>query len=84
MALPNYKVYSGETLNKALANISEEDGVITLDFISDYEGYLTKLDCIQADEYTDDNVYTLDGRIVNSNNLTKGIYIYKGKKTVIK
>lgn len=84
MALPNYKVYSGETLNKALANISEEDGVITLDFISDYEGYLTKLDCIQADEYTDDNVYTLDGRIINSNNLTKGIYIYKGKKTVIK
>ena len=58
--------------------------MITLDFISDYEGYLTKLDCIQADEYMDDNVYTLDGRIVNSNNLTKGIYIYKGKKTVIK
>lgn len=91
MELPNFQLYnlnSGATINKALANIREsEEGVITIDFISDYNAYKLGIDdntsLSKQSSAGAGSVFTLDGRKINGENLTKGIYIVGGKKIVV-
>ena len=85
MALPNFQVYNGTSINKALTNIREADGKITFDYISDYAGYLTSIDDVELSYPYSDTLYSIVGRqIVNCNPLSKCIYIKGGKKIIIK
>ena len=83
----NFKVFNGDTLNKAFDEITEHsNGIVSLKFISNFTEHLTGIHELQGSAINDDkHVYTLDGRRVdNSATLPKGIYIRNGKKVVIK
>ena len=88
MSLPNFQVYNGTSLNKALTDISENDGIITLTFINDFSKYTTGIsDGIGTENTNNCNaIYTLDGRYVGASptGLNKGIYIIGNRKVVIK
>lgn len=81
----NFQVYTGERLNKALADISEsEDGTVTFRFISDFSQELGINDLPAARQAASQLVYSLDGRRMGTSyaDLPKGIYIKDGKKVV--
>ena len=86
LGIVNYKFYTdGDKTNKALANICEsEDGVITFDYIDDFEKYLLDIPTLTAPENDSDAFYTIDGRRVvgKFNELPHGFYIRQGKKLV--
>lgn len=86
MGVVNFEVYTGDgKLNKALANISEsEEGVVTFDFIDNFEEHLLAVPTLLATKEATDAIYTIDGRRVQGDldNLPRGIYIRKGKKMV--
>ena len=85
MGIVNFQVYTGERLNKALADISEsEDGTITFRFISDFNQELGINDLPAARQAASRLVYSLDGRCVGTSDadLPKGVYIMNGKKVV--
>ena len=71
-------------MNKALKNITEKDGIITFDYISDFTTNINNI-------YTDNKnntirIYTIDGRYIGDSisSLQKGIYIINNKKMIIK
>lgn len=85
MGLPNFAVYNGTSLNKALTNISEEDGKISFTFISDFNSYQTGIKDLNNNTTDNKNIYTIDGRLINdTQSIKKGIYIKGNKKIVIK
>ena len=84
MQIVNFQVYNGEKLNKALSEIEENDGVITLKFINNFDVFTGILDVTSALTRDDDRIYSIDGRYMgtNLNDLPKGLYIRNGKKTI--
>ena len=86
MGIVNYKFYTeGDKTNKALANISEsEDGVVTFDYIDDFEQYLLDIPAVVVPEDDTDAIYSIDGRRVHGklNELPRGFYIRQGRKMV--
>lgn len=85
MNIVNFKVYTGDALNKALDKIEEKDGVISFVFTDNFTEYtgISHLEANEAKE-TDGNIYTIDGRRVLEGALPKGIYIRNGRKVVIR
>ena len=86
LGLVNFQVYTGEKLNKALMNIQENSGVVTLKYIHNFEDYLTDINAITTQPTIHDGkIFTIDGRLVGTNkeNLPKGIYIQNRKKIII-
>ena len=86
MGIVNYKFYTeGDKTNKALTNICEsEDGVVTFDYIDDFEQYQLDIPAVVAPESDADAVYSIDGRRVRGklNELPRGFYIRNGRKVV--
>ncbi len=88
MGIVNFQVYTGEKLNKALDNITEDPddnskgNVINLSYIHDFELGITTPELTAKD--SDTSIYTIDGRMVGKtmDRLPKGIYIRQGKKVV--
>lgn len=82
--LPNYKFYNGDASPAAsLKNITENTstGVVTFDFDN---GTTTIID-IQSDrEYTDAHYYTMDGRRLNGRPTHSGLFIYQGRKVIVR
>ena len=82
----NFQVYTGESLNKALENISEENGKIYLTFINDFQQHLDGIAEIPAAVVKPghDLIYTLDGRLAGHDMmaLPRGIYIKNGRKII--
>jgi immune inhibitor A len=70
-------------VNKALKNITEKDGIITFDYISDFT---TNINNIHVDGNNKYRIYTIDGRYIGDtiSTLQKGIYIINNKKMIIK
>lgn len=95
MGIPNFYWYAGtqapsstntkfHKVDKALANIHENDGAITFDFIN---GYATGIQEVKGNTPKADNtIHTLNGQPVGSSaaSLQPGIYIRGGKKFVVK
>ncbi len=95
MGIPNFYWYAGtqapsatnqeyHKVDKALANIQENNGIITFDFIN---GYATGVNEVKGDRpTTDDQIYSVNGNLVgkNANALQPGIYVRNGKKFVVK
>jgi len=85
--LVNFQVYTGESLNKALHDISEDDGVVSLSFIHDFKAYTDGITTVALpDASSTGAIYTLDGRYAGHDleALPKGIYITGGKKILRK
>ena len=83
---PNFQVYTGSKLNKALSNIEETSGVITFKYIHNFEDYVTDINIITTETgISDERIYTIDGQFVGTKqeNLPKGIYIRNKKKIII-
>lgn len=81
--LPNYKPWTGGTLDKPIYNISERDGKIYFDFLrKDFTNGIEQT--TYKDRPVDERIYTLDGRYVGTDDrvLEKGIYIRNHKKFV--
>ena len=81
--LPNYKPWTGGTLDKPIYNISERDGKIYFDFLrKDFTNGIEQ--ATYKDRPVDERIYTLDGRYVGTDDrvLEKGIYIRNHKKFV--
>ncbi len=80
----NFQVYHGDQLNKALADITEQDGVISLTFINDFQQHLAGIAEVETSGLTSrrSGTYTIDGRRCDDDilSLPKGIYIRGGKK----
>ena len=84
LALPNYKFYNGEeTPVFKLKNIVEDTttGIVTFDF-DDGTTTITAVKEEQSDD-TDNGYYTLDGRRLDGQPTTRGLYIHNGKKVVV-
>ena len=96
LGLPNFYWYTQDTstakaifnsnyykVNKALKNITEKDGIITFDYISDFT---TNINNIHVDGNNKYRIYTIDGRYIGDtiSTLQKGIYIINNKKMIIK
>ena len=82
----NFKVYTGAKLNKALANIQENSGVISFKYIHDFDDHVTGINTItNQTTVSDGRIYTIDGRFVGTKleNLPKGIYIQNKKKVIV-
>ena len=92
--LPNFFWYNGTNpviaagsslrkVNKALKNITENNGTISFDFINDFA---TGIHSIKNSRAHTNDVYSIDGRYVGNSlhHLPSGIYICNGKKIVIK
>lgn len=97
LGLPNFYWYTQDTssekatyntdyykVNKALKNITENNGVITFDYINDFTSNINNI-------HIDDNnatgrIYTIDGQYIGNSisALPKGIYIINRKKLIIK
>ena len=85
MQIVNFKVYTGDALNKALDNIEEKDGVISLTFTDNFQEYMGISDAVSALKPQDDGAtYTIDGRRMHEGSLPKGIYIRNGRKIVVR
>jgi immune inhibitor A len=84
MQIVNFQVYNGEKLNKALSEIEENDGVITLKFINNFDVFTGIVEVTSALTRDDDRIYSIDGRYLgtNLNDLPKGLYIRNGKKAI--
>ena len=85
MGIVNFQVYKGESLNKALNNITETDGIISLSFINDFKAYTDGIETVALPQQgAEGNFYTLDGRLAGRDlgTLPKGIYVRGGKKIV--
>lgn len=85
MGIVNFQVYKGESLNKALNNITETDGIISLSFINDFKAYTDGIESVALPQQgVEGNFYTLDGRLAGHDlgTLPKGIYVKGGKKIV--
>ena len=82
MNLVNFQVYTGAKLNKALSEITEENGVVKFNFIDDFEAGIETASMAQPQRLS--GIYTLDGRRVASDMdlLPKGIYIKNGRLVV--
>ena len=80
----NFQVYNGETLNKALENITEENGVIKLTFINDFQQHVVGIAEVSKNDARPDSdlIYTIDGKLVGNDPkaLPQGVYIKNGKK----
>ena len=72
------------TIEKPIYNIKEINGVITFDFLKDYEAVAVETPLADADATAE--TYDLQGRQVQAgeNSLRKGIYVRNGKKFVVK
>lgn len=95
MGIPNFCWYAGtqaptatnqefHKVDKALANIRENNGIITFDFIN---GFATGINEVKGDRLiTDDQIFSVNGNSVgkNANTLQPGIYVRNGKKFVVK
>ncbi len=84
MGIVNFQVYNGESLNKALSDISETaNGTIRFHFVSDFDA-LGISEATLPEGMSDGKIYTLDGRYVGRTEalLPKGIYIKSGKKII--
>ena len=82
----NFKVYKGTKINKALANIQENSGVISFKYIHDFDDHVTGINSItNQTTVSDGRIYTIDGRFVGTKleNLPKGIYIQNKKKVIV-
>lgn len=85
----NFQVYNGEKLNKALVNIQEDGGKITLSYIHDFNTYVTSISPVEMskDQTRKDHmhIFAIDGRYAGNNRetLPKGIYIMNKKKIVV-
>lgn len=81
----NFKVYSGDKLNKAFVYIRENtaDKTITLNFYKDFASGINNM--VSEDQY-DNRIYSIDGRFAGTSkeNLKKGVYIINRKKIVVK
>ena len=95
MSIPNFYWYAGTNpksatnstfhkVDKALANIAEENGVITFDFISSYATGIREVSTNHAT--TDGIVYSINGQRLGTSvkTLQPGIYVRNGKKFVVK
>jgi immune inhibitor A len=86
MQIVNFKVYNGDGLNKALADITEnEEGTIKLKFVNDFNSSLLGISSLTVSTANkNDGIYTIDGRYVGRDLycLPKGIYIQNGRKVV--
>lgn len=95
MNIPNFYWYAGTNpksatnntfhkVDKALANIAEENGVITFDFISSYATGIREVSTNHAT--TDGIVYSINGQRLGTSvkTLQPGIYVRNGKKFVVK
>lgn len=95
LGLPNFYWYTQDTsnekaifntdyykVNKALKNITDNNGVITFDYVNDFT---TSIDSIHIDN-NKIKIYTIDGRYVGDSisTLQKGIYIINNKKKIVK
>lgn len=80
----NFKVYTGEKLNKAFLNISESDGIVSLKYVNDFDNYLTGIKELDV-EQVDRKIYTLEGKYIgeDKDSLPKGIYIQNKRKIVV-
>lgn len=86
--IASFKVYTSDNddnlLYKPIYNIQETNGVITFDYLET----TTAIKAIETADVqsTNDRIYTIDGRLVNTtkDRLPKGIYIIGNKKVVIK
>ena len=92
--LPNFFWYNGTNpviapgsslrkVNKALKNITENNGTISFEFVNDFA---TGIHSIKNPSARTNDVYSIDGRYVGQSlhHLPSGIYICNGKKIVIK
>jgi len=72
------------TLEKPIYNITEEDGVITFDFLKRNSDVTAIALPTTTGVATDERIFTIDGRYVGTrvDALPKGIYIRNGKKIV--
>ena len=84
MQIVNFQVYNGEKLNKALSEIVENNGVITLKLIHDFDVFTGILDITKTFINDDNRIYSIDGRYVGTDLdiLPKGLYIRNGRKTI--
>ena len=86
MQIVNFKVYNGDGLNKALADITEnEEGTIKLKFVNDFNSSLLGISSLTVSTANkNDGIHTIDGRYVGRDLycLPKGIYIQNGRKVV--
>ena len=82
MGLVNFKVYTGATLNKALSDITEADGVVRFNFTNDFAAGIQTVSA--AADLRRKGVYTLDGRRVadDMDGLPRGLYINNGRLVV--
>ena len=92
--LPNFFWYNGTNpviaagspfhkVNKALKNIAENSGTISFEFINDFA---TGIHTVTNHTAHANDVFSIDGRYMGKSlyNLPAGIYIWNGKKIVIK
>ena len=84
-----YSILDGQSsiaklVDKAVANIAEENGVITFDFISSYATGIREVSTNHAT--TDGIVYSINGQRLGTSvkTLQPGIYVRNGKKFVVK
>ena len=90
-----WKSDDGSTTVELIEGIGPNSSVMTLikpDIYLKYVNGLTNLrglKCVKNSGNTDKNIYSIDGRVVKTNadgteGLSQGIYIYQGKKIVVK
>ncbi len=86
-ALPNFRFYTtadeSGLVGHSLYNIAEtSDGTVTLDYDEDSTTGISTLTTHPSPLTS--KYYTLDGRTVNGLPTQKGIYIYQGKKVIVR
>ena len=75
----NFKVFKGEQLNKALDGISEQDGVVSLEYVDDFAAWLEEQEFPKGDVNHDMVVDVADAMIAVNIVLKdpKGFYCHK-------